>query len=244
MKLSTIQLNLNNREVPFHFRSDSLGDKGVIEQIFSREDYGITQYMQGQKLIEYHNEKSKEKPSLIIDAGANIGASAVYFANTYKNTIIFTIEPDITNWKILGINTDEYDTFNFHGAISDEDGQLSLLDPGHSDWGFRTGVIKENESSTQIVKSISPESILSHQVTKNTTPLIFKIDIEGGEETLFQGDVSWLNKFPAIMIETHDWMLPFSGSSRNFIKAVSQFDFDFLHRGENIFLFNRQILGN
>ena len=97
--------------------------------------------------------------------------------------------------------------------------------------------------ATLRVKSISPKSVLSHPATENTNPLIFKIDIEGGEKALFQGDVSWLNQFPAIMIETHDWMLPFSGSSRNFIKAVAQFDFDFLHRGENIFLFNKQILG-
>jgi hypothetical protein len=38
-------------------------------------------------------------------------------------------------------------------------------------------------------------------------------------------------------------MLPFAGSSRNFIKAVAKYEFDFIHKGENIFLFNRGILG-
>ena len=241
MKLSNQVVKLNDKEISFHYREDSAGDKGVIGQIFSHKDYDISMYKQGLKLIEYHNEQSKNRPSLIIDAGANIGASAVYFANTYDNSMIFTIEPDSANYKILCINTHQLQTFNFHGAISDVDGELAFLDPGHSDWGFRTGDIVENKPSIK-VKSISPKSILTHPATQNTTPLIFKIDIEGGEEALFKSDISWLNKFPAIMIETHDWMLPFSGSSRNFIKAIAQFDFDFLHRGENIFLFNREIL--
>lgn len=37
-------------------------------------------------------------------------------------------------------------------------------------------------------------------------------------------------------------MLPFSGSSQNFLKAIAQYDFDLVHRGENIFLFNRALL--
>jgi hypothetical protein len=66
--------------------------------------------------------------------------------------------------------------------------------------------------------------------------------IEGGEDALFNGDTSWLGQFPLVIIELHDWMLPFSGSSRNFIKSIAQYDFDFVHKGENIFLFNRQLL--
>jgi hypothetical protein len=96
--------------------------------------------------------------------------------------------------------------------------------------------------NTKKVKSISPSSILSHPVCQNTNPLILKIDIEGGEDALFNGNTDWLSKFPLVIIELHDWMLPFSGSSRNFIKAVAQHDFDFVYRGENVFLFNRKIL--
>ena len=72
--------------------------------------------------------------------------------------------------------------------------------------------------------------------------MIFKIDIEGGEKSLFSGDTTWMRQFPLIIIELHDWMLPFSGSSKNFLKAVAEHEFDFVHKGENIFLFNREIL--
>lgn len=244
MKITTESIKLNEAEIFFTFREDSIGDKGVIEQIFKNQDYNILHWEQGKKLLEYHKEQSKVRPSLIIDAGANIGASAVYFSNIFSNSVIFTIEPDITNWHLLEINTNGLNIFNFNGAIADVDGELVFEDPGRSDWGFMTKRINDLDKTVNIkkVKSISPSSIISHSANQNTTPLILKIDIEGGEDALFNGDTNWLNTFPLVIIELHDWMLPFGGSSRNFIKSVAQHDFDFIYRGENIFLFNRQIL--
>jgi FkbM family methyltransferase len=244
MKITTEEIQLNDSKIFFSYREDSVGDKGVIHQIFKNKDYDISFMAQGKRLIEYHNKQSKTSPSLIIDAGANIGSSAVYFSNTYKNSFLFTIEPDITNWHLLNINTSGLKAFNFHGAIANQDGELIFDDPGRSDWGFMTREIGDTDRdlNLRIVKSISPLSILAHTSCQNTNPLILKIDIEGGEEALFNGDTNWLEKFPLVIIELHDWMLPFSGSSRNFIKSVAQHDFDFLYRGENVFLFNRKIL--
>jgi hypothetical protein len=37
-------------------------------------------------------------------------------------------------------------------------------------------------------------------------------------------------------------MLPFKGSSKNFLTAVARSDFDVIYHGENIFLFNANIL--
>jgi len=243
MKIRSIKINMNGFEFPFSFRGDSVGDKGVIHQIFVNDDYGISQWEQGKRLFEYYERQSKIKPALIVDAGANIGASAVYFAKNYPNSQIFAIEPDFANWNLLSINTSGCNCYNFNGAVADKDGELRFLDPGRSDWGFMTAPIDVDDSrSVTKINSISPLKIMNHPVAKNTFPLIFKIDIEGGEDALFRGDVSWLRAFPLVIIELHDWMLPFSGSSRNFIKAISQYDFDIIHKGENIFLFNGEIL--
>ena len=244
MKITNASIKLNDSEIFFSFREDSSGDRSVLKQIFLNQDYNISHWEQGKKLLEYHNEQSKIRPSLIIDAGANIGASAVYFSNIFSNTFIFAVEPDITNWHLLEMNTTGLNVFNFNGAIADVDGELTFEDPGRGDVGFMTKRIGDLDkmTNTKKVKSISPKSILSHSATQNTNPLILKIDIEGGEDALFDGDTNWLSKFPLVIIELHDWMLPFSGSSRNFIKSVAQHDFDFVYRGENIFLFNRKIL--
>jgi FkbM family methyltransferase len=244
MKITTASIKINGSEMFFSFREDSVGDRGVINQIFQNQDYNILHWQQGKILLNYHNEQSKIRPSLIVDAGANIGASAVYFSKIYSNAFIFAIEPDVSNWQLLGINTNGLNVFNFNGAIADLDGELVLEDPRRSDWGFMTKHLNASDKTSNIkkIKSISPTSILSHPANQNTNPLILKIDIEGGEDALFKGDTDCLSKFPLIIIELHDWMLPFSGSSRNFIKFIAQHDFDLVHRGENIFCFNRQIL--
>ena len=242
MKLITEEFNINDSIFSFHYRNDSPGDIGVISQIFHNKDYDIGHWTQGQKLIAYHKEQSKLRPSLIIDAGANIGASVVYFLKTYENAIVYSIEPEINNWHILEINTSEYkNKINFLGAIAQKDGELFLEDPGQSDWAYRTSSTP-NSNSMSGIKSISPASILSTPPINEYTKLIFKVDIEGGEASLFDGDTTWLRDFPLLIIELHDWMLPFSGSSKNFLRAIARYDFDLVHRGENIFLFNREIL--
>lgn len=246
MKLNTYAIKVNNDyEVYVKYREDSASDKNVILQIFQEQEYNIVDWVQGQKLFQYHNEQSAKRPSLIIDAGANIGISPLYFSIIYPKSFVFTIEPDEMNFNLLTLNTKGLDVFNFHGAIADADGEVVFEDPDRSDWGFTTRAVAATDQTENIkkVNSICPTSILSHPSCQNTTPLICKIDIEGGEDALFRGDTDWMDQFPLIIIELHDWMLPFAGTSRNFIKAAARYDFDLVHKGENIFLFNRRILG-
>jgi hypothetical protein len=89
---------------------------------------------------------------------------------------------------------------------------------------------------------MSPAELISSVKNQPTYPFIFKIDIEGGESDLFKKDFEWVDSFPMLVIELHDWMLPFQGSSRSFFKAISAYDFDIVYRGENIFCFNKRIL--
>jgi len=243
--MNTVSVNVacQGQERPFWYRENSIGDKGVLQQIFVNGDYVISHWPQGRRLLEYHQQYAHQQASLIVDAGANIGASAVFFAQTYENAIVFAIEPDEMNGRLLTLNTQSLACVVFHGAIAAEDGELDLVDPGRSDWGFMTARVDSPLSSHhQKIPSICPQSILNHPQVRHARPLIFKIDIEGGEENLFSTNTDWLKEFPLVIIELHDWMLPFSGSSRNFLKAIAQYDFDLVHRGENIFLFNRALL--
>jgi FkbM family methyltransferase len=244
MNLSVLHLQTRGGQAPFYFRNDSVGDNGVIQQIFQNRDYDFSMWQQGKRLLEHHREQSKSGRSLIIDAGANIGASVVYFLETFDSSIVYAIEPDKANFEILEMNTRRLtNKINFHGAVSSADGELALEDPGQSDWGFRTRPIIDGKTLSQkVVRSISPATILGDPRLADAIPLIFKIDIEGAESDLFSGDTSWIGRFPLLIIELHDWLLPFSGSSRNFFGAIVKHDFDFLYRGENIFLFSRPIL--
>lgn len=45
--LQTVTINLAGKEFPFQFRESSIGDKGVIRQIFLNHDYTIEHWVQG-----------------------------------------------------------------------------------------------------------------------------------------------------------------------------------------------------
>jgi hypothetical protein len=114
---------------------------------------------------------------------------------------------------------------------------MFLVDPGMGDWGYRVAPVGEKS-----VRTISVPSVLNDAACADTIPLLIKIDIEGGEQFLFASNTDWLGLFPLIIIELHDWMLPWSGNSRNFFRRIAEYEFDVVHRGENLFLFNRSIL--
>lgn len=237
-QLSSINCQLNDQTIPFYYRQTSSGDCGVIEQIFTNEDYKIDMWPQGNMLIQYYrNNIGQGKKALIIDAGANIGASVVYFASQYPESLIYAIEPEKNNYAILKLNSEKLNVKTFQAAIGYEEGEMYLQDPGLSDWGFR--VVQEGATKVPV---ISPTTLLRDLNHAELFPLIFKIDIEGGEENLFKDNIEWMNLFPLIVIELHDWMLPFQGTSKNFIKAIASRDFDILHIGENMFCFNKQLL--
>ena len=240
--LSTATITYLNKSFPFYFREGNVeGDLNGMRQIFERNDYGIHEWHQGRKFNEYFAQKTESQKGLIIDAGANIGASAVYFLETYANSFLYCIEPEQNNWNLLQKNTEKYaEKKLFHGGISNQDGMLYLEDPNRSTMGFVTHQENRPDQNLIAVPAISPSTLL--QEMQALAPMIFKIDIEGAEQYLFSGATDWLASFPLVIIELHDWMLPFSGSAQSFLRAVADHDFDFIYKNENVFLFNRQIL--
>ena len=124
----------------------------------------------------------------------------------------------------------------FCGAVADRKRTLCFQDPGESDWGFRVA-----DNGGREVLCIGPHEILSYADRLDYSPMIFKIDIEGGEDLLFSGGCEWLAKIPVIIIELHDWLFPDRRTSRNFQLALNKYDFQLYCRGENLFCFNSAV---
>jgi len=153
MNLSQFQWNRHGANRNIYFRPESVGDRGVIEQIFQNEDYRVSHWPQGRALLAQYQDGQGGKRPLIIDAGANIGASAVYFHTLYPQARVVCIEPERSNCTLLRLNTDGLPVAVFEGGISGSDGHMFLQDPGHSVWGFRVG-----DSGAVKVPTVSPAS--------------------------------------------------------------------------------------
>jgi FkbM family methyltransferase len=237
--LAELMLNLpGGGQRKFLFRADSVGDAGVVDQIFRAADYQIHPDARFQSLMRYASTQSVGgKRPLVIDAGANIGASSVYFALQYPSGRVVAVEPEKGNAELLRRNAEGLDIVVREAALGAEPGEAFLSDPGHSDWGFRVGA-----SGAVPVAVVSVPEILAETDAQQLFPLVCKIDIEGGEAALFAKNTEWLDRFAMVTIELHDWLLPGEGNSRNFLRAIASNDFDFLYRGENVFAFNNRLL--
>jgi len=77
--------------------------------------------------------------------------------------------------------------------------------------------------------------VVAEKAAAGSAPFIAKIDIEGGEADLFTPPTDWVDQFPLMIVELHDWLMPGQGTSRTFLQCVAGRDRDFVHIGENVF---------
>jgi len=217
-----------------YYRDEPSSDLAVINQIFNLNVYSLEGWMH-LELMERYKNKIREEVPLIIDAGANMGASSIYFHDAWHNSFVIAVEPERRNFALLNLNTIDKKIKSIEGAIGNKAGKLFLNDPGAGDVGFRVKAEGEYKVNVYEINQLLV-------IEENLKPFIIKIDIEGGEKNLFDSNIEWLDKFPLTIIELHDWMLPTEGTSRGFQKAIAERNFAILQKGENLFCFNMDLL--
>ena len=216
---------------PFHHRG-SPADLGVVNQMFAAEDYSLGRLKRGAELIaRYEALVLAGRRPWILDAGANIGAAAVYFHLAFPKAHILALEPARNNFELLRLNVSGIDIDARCAAIGARAGEAVLTDPGEGEWGYRTADAGEGER----VPRLSAAELAREKSRAGFAPYIAKIDIEGAEAELFAADTAWIDDFPLLIVELHDWLLPRSGSSRNFLRCMAERDRDFVYLGENVF---------
>ncbi|MDD4251013.1 MAG: FkbM family methyltransferase [Candidatus ainarchaeum sp.] len=195
-------------------------DSVIYEQIFIKKEY---------------NYKIDFVPKIIIDAGANVGYSAIFFARKFKDAKIYAIEPEKSNFEVLIKNTKKYKNIkSFNFALWDKNTKINLIETSFGKCGFVTEKIKSKKST--FVKSLT----INKLIKDNNIDVIdiLKIDIEGSEKEIFSKNFDWLSKVKLIFIELHENIRP--GCTKNFLKAISNYDCKIDKIGENLIVeFNR-----
>jgi FkbM family methyltransferase len=170
--------------------------------------------------------------SYIIDAGANVGLSSLFFALKYPKAIILAIEPEGSNFELLKKNTHGiHNIIPVLGGVSNHTGKFMIKNNQGDHWNFMLADAGEGDQADGKLYSVQD------LMEVHSFPRIdfFKIDIEGGEAELFNKHNEWLSKVQWMSIELHDFILP--NSSNSFINALSSHDpFNFAVHGENILI--------
>ncbi len=154
----------------------------------------------------YYNFPLFENPNTVLDLGANIGLTGVFFARKYPDSEFAFVEPMPDNIAILTENVliNKIRAVIVAKAISVADGELSMacaeMDYGHKPIGIGFG--KEITGECIKVHAISVPSLMSELGWERIG--LLKIDIEGYEGILLRENCEWLHKVDNICIECHE----------------------------------------
>lgn len=237
-KLDVIRLSIDNASRMFFFRKGSRSDRAVIQQVLVDKCYEMRGFRQSVQLGAYYAKLIEHNATpLIIDAGANIGASTLWFAGNFPGSHVIAIEPEKGNCDLLRKNCRGLNYNLLEGAISSHAGHGFLHDPGGGEWSYQVKALAEGHR----VPLYAAGGIVADSKAAGVQPFLCKIDIEGGEADLFRDSFSWVAEFPVIVIELHDWLFPGTSNSSSFRRAISDLAIDFVYRGENVFVFNHGV---
>ena len=209
---------LKKLQHPFSMRKNPY-DYATFEEVLLREDYNI----------DFGFE-----PQTIIDGGANIGLTSVFFANKFPNANIVAVEPEKENFQILQKNTNSYSNISLLNAgIWDHNTFLSVVDEGKGNNAFTVKEVPVNTENA--IKALSVYEIMKQQDW--STIDILKLDIEGTEKNIFEKNYeSWLPFVRVLIVELHDRMI--EGSSEAVFNTISKYNFTKEIKGENHIFFN------
>lgn len=203
-------------------------DINVFRQVFGKKDYDLSKFAQ-EKWIRaaYERILGEGKVPLILDAGANIGASAVWFALKFPRAKIIAVEPQAGNAAICRKNIKDFANITLvEAALGGAPGTVNISEDVQ-DWAFQTARTEAGAISIRTISEL-------FATEKNGRPFIVKMDIEGFEKDVFSAPADWLDEVEAFIVEPHDWMMPGAGTSYGLQRALGPRQFDMLLSGENL----------
>jgi len=204
-------------------------DMTVLRQIFVNRDYDLTKYEQFARInARYLAILEAGETPVVIDAGANIGASTLWFSRAFPEARVLAVEPDTKNVAVCRMNCEATRNVTIvQAAIGSSRGAASLVRPDQSSWSIQ---VERGERGGDVeVKTVDDLLVLAGVGGKL---FLVKIDIEGFEKDLFSVSTDWLRDPAAVIIELHDWLSPYS--SVPFQKAMAEYEAEVFISGENL----------
>lgn len=164
--------------------TDNLSFVDTYKEIFINEIY------------KFHESSNNGKEKVILDCGANIGLSTLYFSKKYPRHRIICFEPDPELFEVLTINMKSNEVINLeckNTAVWINDDELSF----YSDGGMAGNLFSGRDDLEVKVRAEKLEPYLSKEID------FLKIDIEGAEIEVLKANEMMLGNVQNIFVEYH-----------------------------------------
>lgn len=153
----------------------------------------------------YYLELEKEDP-IIVDAGAHIGMSVVYFKMLFPKARIMAFEPVSENFEILKKNVTDNQLTNvelYQAVVAPKSGRITIQEPtGEGAWKSGAGIISRGWKGIQVGKEIGVEAVGIQEILKEKIDLL-KMDIEGMEYEVVRNMGPNIGNVKNMIIEVH-----------------------------------------
>lgn len=208
-------------------------DVFVFYQIFILREY--------QPLVNLYRRSNVGNARTIVDAGANIGLSAIFLAASFPQATLYCIEPDDSNFELLKKNTEGYTSTKFvclKKALWSGDQSLSFERNfrDRQSWSLR---VTDSANTEYSVSAISLTSLREQFGWDGID--VLKIDIEGSEAALFSDKLqmqSALEKVKSLAIEIHNEL----ADEKLIVDTITDGGFECYKGRETVIAINRRFL--
>jgi len=190
---------------------------GIKHPVFLRKNSSDIATFYQVFLEDYYLLRCTDKPTVVVDGGANVGLFAIKVKNDFPEAKLICIEPDPDNFTSLRKNLSHYNNVHFENSgLWDKDTRLRIYDKYNlGKWGMTV----EEDPERGKITAVSMLSLFKKYSLDHID--VLKLDIETSERQLFsEGYEEWLPKVKTIIIELHDWIE--IGCSKPFFEAINK----------------------
>ncbi|MHB8185477.1 MAG: FkbM family methyltransferase [Dermatophilaceae bacterium] len=153
---------------------------------------------------------------VVVDLGANIGLTNLFYHWTLHPRSIIAVEPDPSNAQLVRENLAGLPAVVLQAAVGSHDGTARFAQNRASN----LGTFSSHPSGIEVLV-MSMDSVLK-SVPEGANILV-KLDIEGGEEELLRGDTGWLSRVDGLIVEFHPDRVDYPGLIRVLQAALTTF---------------------
>jgi FkbM family methyltransferase len=193
----SVKVSIGNHVRPLTLRTGRVGDLFILYEVLAFDAYRIPPNLVAPRSIE-----------TIIDYGANIGLTSLYFASAYPLARIYSVEADPENFAILQANTaSEPRIVPVHACVVATPQATVSFDNQGPSWGRHS--LGGGNGIT--VPAVTLDELLAKFAIARVD--LLKMDIEGAEREVFAVG-NYLNAVQHVVAELHN-DYTFSDFSRN-----------------------------